>query len=135
MYKEIRTPADSAKLQVHLNTLATQSSASALIFNGAKSKSQSITRKKKPVLFTYTMNNSNLDSIKCQPNLGIWITTDLTWNKEVLEQSAKANKILGYVRRNTKFIRNTEVRRSIYLTLVRPHWATERKSGCHSPSS
>ena len=58
------------------------------------------------------MNNSNLYSW-CQRDLGIWITTDLTWNKQVLEQSAKTNK-LGYVRRNTK------VRRSIYLTFVRP---------------
>ena len=44
VYKEIRTPADSAKLQVDLNALTTQLSASALIFNGTKRKSQSITR-------------------------------------------------------------------------------------------
>ena len=44
----------------------------------------------------------------------------ITWSKEVFEQSCHANKLLGYIRRNTGFIRSTDVRRSVYLTLVRP---------------
>jgi hypothetical protein len=40
----------------------------------------------------------------------------------VNEQTAKANKILGYVRRNTLFIKNTAARRALYLALVRAHF-------------
>jgi hypothetical protein len=36
-------------------------------------------------------------------------------------QSSRANKLLGYIRRNARFIQNTRVRRALYLTLVRPH--------------
>ena len=36
VYQEIRTPADSAKIQVDLNALSTQSYTPALIFNGTK---------------------------------------------------------------------------------------------------
>ena len=37
------------------------------------------------------------------------------------EQSSRANKLLGYLKRNTRFILRTEVRRTLYLALVRPH--------------
>ena len=35
-------------------------------------------------------------------------------------QSCRANKLLGYIIRDTGFIRSIDVRRSVYLTLVRP---------------
>ena len=35
-------------------------------------------------------------------------------SKQVFEQSCRANKLLGYIRRNTGFIRSTDVRRSVY---------------------
>ena len=34
--------------------------------------------------------------------------------------SSRANKLLGYLKRNTMFILRTEVRRTLYLALVRP---------------
>ena len=49
------------------------------------------------------------------------LTDDLTWNKQVYEQSARANKLLGYIKRNTRFILGTAVRRTLFLGLVRPH--------------
>ena len=54
-------------------------------------------------------------------DLGVWISEDLTWYKQVNEQSSRANKLLGYLKRNTRFILRTEVRRKLYLALVRPH--------------
>ena len=45
----------------------------------------------------------------------------MTWHKQVNEQSSRANKLLGYLKRNTRFILRTEVRRMLYLALVRPH--------------
>ena len=35
--------------------------------------------------------------------------------------SSRANKLLGYLKRNTMFILRTKVRRTLYLALVRPH--------------
>ena len=42
------------------------------------------------------------------------------WYKQVNEQSLRANKLLGYLKRNTRFILRTKVRRTLYLALVRP---------------
>ena len=40
----------------------------------------------------------------------------------MFEQWCRANKPLGYIRRNTGFKRSTDVRRSVYLSLVRPRF-------------
>ena len=58
---------------------------------------------------------------KLKKGLGIWISKDLTWYKQVNEQSLRANKLLAYLKRNTRFILRTEVRQTLYLALVRPH--------------
>ena len=57
------------------------------------------------------------------PQKKIWVyglLYDLTWNKQVYEQPARANKLLGYIKRNTRFILGTAVRRTLFLGLVRP---------------
>ena len=53
-------------------------------------------------------------------DLGVFVANDLTWSKQVFEQSCRPNKLLGYIRRNSGFMQSTDVRRSIHLTLVRP---------------
>jgi hypothetical protein len=69
-----------------------------------------------------------------EKDLGVYISNNLTWVKQVSEQCTKSNRMLGFVRRNTRFITRTSVRRSIYLTLVRYHlgyatkiWAPQSK--------
>ena len=104
-----------------LGRLATKSQSSRLLFNKAKCKAQHITRKTKPILSSYKLNNTALELYAAQKDLGVWITKDLTWYKQVNEQSLRANKLLGYLKRNTGFILRTEVRQMLYLALVRPH--------------
>ena len=53
-----------------------------------------------------------------EKDLGVWISKDLTWYKQVNEQSSRANKVLGYLKR---YILRSEVRRTLYLALVRPY--------------
>ena len=50
------------------------------------------------------------------------LSSKLTWKKHVYSQTAKANKLLGHIRRNTTSIRNTAARRSMYLALIRSHF-------------
>ena len=68
-----------------------------------------------------TNNNTALELYAAVKDLGVWISKDLTWYKPVNEQSSRANKLLGYLKRNTRVILRTEVRRTPYLALVRPH--------------
>ena len=108
-----------------LNRLATDwahcSQPSGLLFNEAKCKAQHITRKTKPILSSYKLNNTVLELYAAEKDLGVWISKDLMWYKQVNEQSLRANKLLGYLKRNTRFMLRTKVRRTLYLALVRPH--------------
>ena len=78
---------------------------------------------KKLILSSYKLNNTYtaLELHAAQKDLGVWITKDLAWHKQVSEQSSRANKLLGYSKRNTRFIFNSETRRTLFLALVRPH--------------
>ena len=69
---------------------------------------------------TYKLNTL-LGTCTAGKELGVWIINGLTWNKQVYEQSVRANKLLGYIKRNTRFILGTAVRRTPFLGLVRPH--------------
>ena len=66
------------------------------------------------------MNNKKLAQTECERDLDIFVDKNLTWNRQVNEQSSKANKQLGYVKRSTIHLRNQYVRRLLYLALVRP---------------
>ena len=47
----------------------------------------------------------------------------------LIHQAAHANKLLGYIRRNARYIRSTSTRRTLYLGLVRAHFAYATQSG------
>ena len=121
IFREIKTLGDASSLQKDLGKLATWSQSSGLLFNEAKCKAQHITRTTKPILSSYKLNNTALELYAAEKDLGVWISKDLTWYKQVNEQSSRANKLLGYLKKNTRFILRTEVRRTLYLALVRPH--------------
>ena len=121
VFKAIKWPKDAMKLQEDLNNLENWSSESGLQFNETKCKSQSITRRINPILTVYSMKDSPLSSIKHERDLGVWISSDLTFNKHVNEQCAQAHKMFGYIRRNTRTITSIKTRRTIYLSLIRSH--------------
>ena len=92
VFKAIKSPDDAASLQADLNHLEAWSSTSGLAFNETKCKSQSITRKIKPIVSTYKLNNSTLETTDTERDLGVWVANNLTWNKQVHEQSACARQ-------------------------------------------
>jgi hypothetical protein len=121
LFKCISCEADSTLLQDDLNNINNWSSSSDLLFNQTKCKVQTISRKRMPIMTSYTMDNTQLDHCVQERDLGVWITSDLSWKKHVDSQSTKANQILGYVKRTTKGLISLNTRRTIYLTIVRAH--------------
>ena len=115
IFREIKTLGDASSLQEDLGKLATWSQSSGLLFKEAKCKAQHITSKTKPILSSYELKNTALELYAAEKGLGVWISKDLTWYKQVNEQSSRANKLLGYLKKNTRFILRTEVRRTLYL--------------------
>ena len=94
IFREIKTLGDVSSLQIDLGKLATWSQSSGLLFNEAKCKAQHITRKTKPILSSYKLIKTALELYAAEKDLGVWITKDLTWHKQVNEQSSRANNVL-----------------------------------------
>ena len=47
-------------------------------------------------------NGETLESVDCAHYLGVSISKDLTWNTHIKEILTKANRTLGYVKRNKR---------------------------------
>ena len=119
IFKEITSTRDAEQLQEDLFDLLTWSDSASLNFNFSKCKAQRITRKLKPVIFVYHMDGSQLEVLSAEKDLVVYITDNLTWNKQVNEQCAMVSMLLGYTRRDTRLVKSITVRRSAYLILVR----------------
>ena len=120
-YKEIKSRDDCASLQENLDSLSAWSADSRLSLNVTKYKVQTIKRKRRPISTSYQITGCVIKSTASERHLCVSVSGDLTWNNQVHEQAARANKLLGYIQRNTKLTINTPVRRTLYVGLVRPH--------------
>ena len=78
----------------------------------------SITRSRQPIIAEYQLIDTSLKSLITQKDLRIIISNDLKWNKQV-HGLLKANMMLGFIRRSASDINNIQVRKILYLSLVR----------------
>ena len=58
-----------------------------------------------------------------EKDLGIVLSSNLTWNAHVNGIISKSNKLLGLLKRTCPLLTDTRVRRSLYLSLVKSHLA------------
>ena len=107
-------------LQSDLNKLTEWEKKWLMSFNPSKCEVLTVTRKKQPTLFNYTMHDQILNRVKSTKYLGVTITSDLNWNKHINQTAGKANQMLGFVKRNIK-TRSHNIKTKAYKTLVRPH--------------
>ena len=120
IFRRVDSICDADLLQTDLSNLDSWSTSSGLVFNQLKCKCLRVTRKTQPVIYPYTIKDNGLTTTSAEKDLGIWVSSDLTWTKHVLERCTKANKLLGFVRRSGREITNTRTRRTLYLSVVRP---------------
>ncbi len=64
-----------------------------------------------------------VNNVPAQKDLGILITPNLKWNLHVSKMSAKANKLLGFVKRSCHDIHDPRVRAALYNNLVKSQLA------------
>ena len=88
-------------------------------FNPGKCQVPQITSSKQPLQSQYTNHGQVLESVDSDKYLGVTISQDLNWNNHVNNIIGKANRTLGFVKRNVK-TRNEPVKELTYKTLVRP---------------
>ena len=122
VFSSIKSQEDVESLQTDLANLEYWSFVSGLSLNQSKCRHQRITRKIAPVTSSYKLGNYLISTTDNEKDPGVWLSSKLTWKKEVYSQTAKANKLLRHIRRNTTLIQNAAARRSMYLALVRSHF-------------
>ena len=91
-----------------------------LKFNAEKCKVLSVTRKRHPLVAEYLIKGEGLQHVSAHKDLGVTVCSDLKWNTHIYEQVTKANRVLDMI----------NPRRSLYLTLVRPHLAYASQVWC-----
>ena len=119
LYREIKSNADCTILQEDLNRLAIWETKWLMKFNPSKCQILSVTRKKYPIKFQYKLHNEALENVKSAKYLGITLTSDLSWNKHIATVTSKANKALGFVKRNIHSSSEI-VKTRAYQAIVRP---------------
>ena len=70
-------------------------------------------------MFTYKLNNTVLKDADSHTYLGVDISSDLTWNSHINRIISKANKSLGFLRRNL-YSCSKQIKEMAYKSLVRP---------------
>ncbi len=75
------------------------------------------TRNKK---FDYEMRGVKLKSVQCTKDLGVKIASNLKFSQQCVDAANKANKMLGFIKRNFLF-KNKDVILPLYTSLVRHH--------------
>ena len=87
-------------------------------FNASKCQIMRIHRSTKPLERFYTINKQVLAQVEKAKYLGVMITEELDWSPHINNTITKANKCLGFIKRNVSNCPQ-ELREMAYLSLVR----------------
>lgn len=88
-------------------------------FNPSKCEVVHITRSKNSKPTRYVLHGQTLHTTENARYLGVDISSNLSWNNHIDRIAAKANRSLGFVKRNIK-VKSPNIRECAFKTLVRP---------------
>ena len=114
----VREPGSLESLQEDLRKIGEWSDKWQMPFNNTKCKVMHIGFRNPRS--DYSLQGTVLESTETEKDLGVVISSDLKFSKQCIEAEKKAQKILGYIKRQFGF-RNREIVLSLYNSLVRPH--------------
>ena len=107
------------KLQIDIDRLGCWARKWGMRFQPVKCNMMQLTRKRiKKIHVSYTLEGTDLENVESIKNLGVTITNDLRWNTHVNNVCTKANRTLGFLRRNLHSCPQ-EVKEAAYKGLVR----------------
>ena len=123
LYRPIDSLRFPALLQSDLGGLHSWSSDHRMTFNTTKCKVLRMSKRRslrKP-LNTYHLGEEVLSHSPETSDLGVNVSGNCTWNSHIKQMCAKANRVLGLVKRLCgRDIRNVQTRKLLYTALVRP---------------
>jgi hypothetical protein len=89
------------------------------LFHPAKFTVLTVTNKRNPIVSEYTIRGQLLAAVTSARYLGVTITDKVNWSQHIDSITNKANRTLGFLRRNLK-ISSISIKKQAYKTLVRP---------------
>ena len=87
-------------------------------FHPSKCNSMSVTCSKTPFKYNYILKGHTLEWVETAKYLGVTISSNMTWNTHINNITSKAQKLLGFLRRNLQ-IKNEQTKSMAYKSLVR----------------
>lgn len=114
----VNNTADHSRLQNDLDVLTEWAAKWQMKFNEDKCKVMHLGRHNEG--YDYVMNGQLLQKVESEKDLGITMAEDGKVAGQCLESYAKANRMLGLVKRTIRY-RHPKVLINLYKTLVRPH--------------
>ena len=119
-YCEIKNEEDTVKVQRDIDRLGCWARKWGMRFQPVKCNMMQLTRKRiKQIHASYTLEGTDLENVENIIYLGVTITNDLRWNTHVSNICTKANRTLGFLRRNLHSCPQ-EVKEAAYKGLMRP---------------
>ena len=119
VYIALKPRANNKILQHDLDKLSQWEKEWQMEFHPQKCQVIPITRNRNIILNKYTLNGHTLEVTKEAKYLGVTLTSDLKWNKHIDNITSKANKTLGFIKRNIR-ISSPKIKTQAYNSLVRP---------------
>ena len=119
LFLKVDSTADQAVLQSELNIFSNWVDRLGLVLNLDKCHSITFTKSRSSTKRTYSINGFQLKQVFQIKDLGILYTSTLSFNQHIDAIVARALKVLGFIKRNTKHFTSVNCLRSLYFTLVR----------------
>ena len=119
VYRQIDNDEDRHTLQDDLNKLHQWELDWGMSFNPSKCNVMNISKGRNPESNKYSLKGTVLETVSAAPYLGVNISSNLNWHTHIKKTVAKANRSLGFIRRNLKGA-SQAAKAQAYLSLVRP---------------
>ena len=114
-----RVSIDDNGLQEDLDRFVSWCSSNHLRINIPKCKSISFFKCLNPVIRTYTIDNCPIAAVDSFNDLGVIFQNDLSFNLHIEHIAIRALRMLGFIKRNSKYIMDTKALNCLYNSLVR----------------
>ncbi|XP_063827163.1 uncharacterized protein LOC135076673 [Ostrinia nubilalis] len=121
LYLAIKDPEDSVKLQKDIDRVVAWSEENRLQFNTSKCVTISFTRAHNPTLNDYKVAGVTMTRVTEVRDLGVQLTSSLTFKDHVTKICKKAYRNLGFILRRSQGFKNIGAIVALYNALVRSH--------------
>ena len=104
LYNAVKSSHDCDHLQQALSYADDWSKQSNIDFNVSKCKVLTISRRESPIESKYHFDSTELIYVVSEVDLGVTVTSKLSWNQHIILTVSKANKMLGLITKNLPLV-------------------------------